>query len=319
MKCEDIILSDFLSRKRTDNSNPHQIIPIAFDMHTILKDRYYNIGNDSRYLVQMQSQAKASGIKLLEVHSVDKVVDPNVKPERQILKCPNLTTQPNVQNRPRLWQGRAGLRRKMKAPIQVQTQVQPRDVSQIKEQTLPKQKEDIQTPLTKSTTDRHVGQMPETCIMPEHTIRPKVTETQIPIYPDPLMKTLPRPSDVKMQDGRKINLYLDLEINKDFEENSLYQEGMISEIYQRPGKSQLLEPPELVDLINTNNIVQKYLPKQHRYRQNLDNYTKESIEGYTSPCNNKGHTSGISKQSIFQRFIFVPSVKQIAKFQECYT
>ena len=29
-----------------------------------------------------------------------------------------------------------------------------------------------------------------------------------------------------------------MEINKDFEENSLYQEGMISEIYQRPDKSQ---------------------------------------------------------------------------------
>ena len=63
-----------------------------------------------------------------------------------------------------------------------------------------------------------------------------------------------------MQDDRKINL--DLESNKDFEENSPYQEGIISERYQRPDNSQLIEPPELVDLINTNNIVQKYLPKQ---------------------------------------------------------
>ena len=28
----------------------------------------------------------------------------------------------------------------------------------------------------------------------------------------------------------------------DFEENSPYQEGVISEIYQRPDKSQLVEP-----------------------------------------------------------------------------
>ena len=55
---------------------------------------------------------------------------------------------------------------------------------------------------------------------------------------------------------------LDLNINKDFEENSPYQEGIISETYQRLDKSQLLEPPELADLINTNNLVQKYLPKQ---------------------------------------------------------
>ena len=55
---------------------------------------------------------------------------------------------------------------------------------------------------------------------------------------------------------------LDLEINKDFEENSPYQEGIISEIYQRPDKSQLVEQPELGDLVNTNNIVQKYLPQK---------------------------------------------------------
>ena len=55
---------------------------------------------------------------------------------------------------------------------------------------------------------------------------------------------------------------LDLGINKDFEGNSLYQEGIISEIYQRPDKSQMVEPPELTDLVDTNHIVQKYLAKQ---------------------------------------------------------
>ena len=61
----------------------------------------------------------------------------------------------------------------------------------------------------------------------------------------------------KTQADGKINLDLDLEINKDFEENSPYQEGIISEIYQRPDKSQLIEPPELADMVNTNNVVQK--------------------------------------------------------------
>ena len=110
-------------------------------------------------------------------------------------------------------------------------QVQPRDVSQIKEQILSKQKEGLQTPLPKPAADRHTEHRPETCIMPEHTIRPKVTETQISIYPDPLMKPPPRLPDVKMQNDRKINLDLDLEINKDFEEDSPYQEGIMSEIY----------------------------------------------------------------------------------------
>ena len=52
-KCKDMILSDFLSRQRTDNSNPHEIIPISSDMQAVLKDRYYYIGNDSRYLIEM--------------------------------------------------------------------------------------------------------------------------------------------------------------------------------------------------------------------------------------------------------------------------
>ena len=42
----------------------------------------------------------------------------------------------------------------------------------------------------------------------------------------------PRLLNIKTQDDRRINLDLDLEIDKDFEENSLYQEGIISEIYQ---------------------------------------------------------------------------------------
>ena len=39
-----MILSDFLSRQKQDNSNPHEIIPISFNMHNILHERYYNIG-----------------------------------------------------------------------------------------------------------------------------------------------------------------------------------------------------------------------------------------------------------------------------------
>ena len=89
-----------------------------------------------------------------------------------------------------------------------------------------------------------------------------MTRIQVPFYPDPLMQPPLRPPDIKTQNDRQTNLDLDLEINKEFEENSLYQEGIISEIYSRPDKSQLVEPPELADLVNTNNIVQKYLPKQ---------------------------------------------------------
>ena len=76
------------------------------------------------------------------------------------------------------------------------------------------------------------------------------------------MKSPPRLPDKKSQNEGWTKLDLDIEINKDFKENSPYQEGIISEIYQRPNKTQLIEPPELVDLIDTIKIVQKYLPKQ---------------------------------------------------------
>ena len=62
-------------------------------------------------------------------------------------------------------------------------------------------------------TIRHIEQMPKTVIMSDNIIRPKVTEIQIPIYSDPLMKPPPRPPDIKMHDDRKINFDLDLEIN----------------------------------------------------------------------------------------------------------
>ena len=51
-------------------------------------------------------------------------------------------------------------------------------------------------------------------------------------------------------------------INLDFEENSPFQEGIISETFQRPDKSLFQKPRELNDLINRGNLIQKILPKQ---------------------------------------------------------
>ena len=67
IKGKDMVLSDFLSRQNNDDSNPHDIIPICFNMHKILQENYYNIDS---YLVQTRSQTKTNGIKLQEVHSI---------------------------------------------------------------------------------------------------------------------------------------------------------------------------------------------------------------------------------------------------------
>ena len=39
---KDMILSHFLSRQNHDDSNPHKVIPISFNMHNLLNEKYYN-------------------------------------------------------------------------------------------------------------------------------------------------------------------------------------------------------------------------------------------------------------------------------------
>ena len=121
MKGKDMILNDFLSRQRNDDSNPHEIIPISFKMCQILDNIYYN---KEKYLIQTRSQAKSSGLKLPEVHGMGKNLDPNLKPEKQIA----ISKQGSME-RPHMGQGRAGMRRKRPDPIN-QTINQPSNLSQ---------------------------------------------------------------------------------------------------------------------------------------------------------------------------------------------
>ena len=77
-------------------------------MYQVLENQFY----DDKYLIQMRSQAKSSGIKLLEVHGMRKNLDPNLKPERQH----TLPKQGSIE-RPCVGQGRAGSKRKKLDPI----------------------------------------------------------------------------------------------------------------------------------------------------------------------------------------------------------
>ena len=88
MKGKDMILSDFLSRQEIHKSDPHEIIPISFDMKTILNEKYYKIEEEKgKYLVQTWSQAKDRGIKLPEVRGSKKGIDPNLRPEWLVRKA----------------------------------------------------------------------------------------------------------------------------------------------------------------------------------------------------------------------------------------
>ena len=107
-----MLLSD-LPRQKQDVSNPHEIIPISFSMQNVLHSRYYNIHErrEGKYLVQIRLQAKSSGITLPELHGVDKGIALSIQPEKQVKK-PKISTEANgeTQNKPRLGQGRAGIK-----------------------------------------------------------------------------------------------------------------------------------------------------------------------------------------------------------------
>ena len=46
IKGKDMVLSDFLSRQKMDNSNPHEIIPISFSLKSLAGNHFYQINNE---------------------------------------------------------------------------------------------------------------------------------------------------------------------------------------------------------------------------------------------------------------------------------
>ena len=109
MEGKVMILSVFLSRQKHDNSDPHEIIPVSFNMYNALYKTYYKVEPEDQYLVQTWSQMKATGITLPEVHGVKKMLDTKVLPEKQ---KPQIQAKQVGKKRPKLGRGREGIRHK---------------------------------------------------------------------------------------------------------------------------------------------------------------------------------------------------------------
>ena len=75
----------------------------------------------------------------------------------------------------------------------------------------------------------------------------------------------------------------DLDRNVDIEENSPFQEGIISEVYERPDTSYIQEPHELKDLIGTTKLIQKFLLKQTDIDKILDIIKRKVLKGMHLP------------------------------------
>ena len=203
-------------------------------------DKYNdNFGNEN-YLIQTGSQAKMSGTKLPEVHGIQKGLGPNLRPEKQ-----HTIPKQGKSERLQMGQGRAGSKRKKPDPIN-QALNQPSDVTQeIPGRTKIVIGKTNSIHITNSTSDRLINN--NIPFMPD-----------VPLHPDPLLRA-PKQQTIE-QNAQEIDP--NPNINLDFEENSTFQEGIMSETFQRPDKSFFQNPKELGDLITKEKLVHRFLPKQ---------------------------------------------------------
>ena len=321
IKGKDMVLSDFLSRQKTDDSNPHELIPISFSLKDQVSDHFYRIDNENnllskdRYLVQTRSQVKASGIRVPEIHGANKGIDPHVQPGKQksFPIHPSNKGMPTYPiPKPRIGQGRAGLRRKSQNPstnsitpfpacstnnrARIDERqchwLEPINQSQIHEQSqiLPRQLSQHH-PIDPALVTPQIG--------------PKIQHRPTPSYLDPYARPPPKPPDIDPLNNRKDLLDNDSDRKVEIEENSPFQEGIISEIYERPDNSYVQEPQELTDLIDTSKLIQKYLPKQMDIDKILDIIKRKVFERNTSATCSQRNPSRLLDKPIFQRPVFV--------------
>ena len=83
-------------------------------MYKALQENYYKNDLIDRYLVQRQSQMKAVGVKLPEVHGARKSISIHSPIEKQ---KPKIQEKWVDDNRPKLGRGRAGMQHKQLQPV----------------------------------------------------------------------------------------------------------------------------------------------------------------------------------------------------------
>ena len=88
--------------------------------------------------------------------------------------------------------------------------------------------------------------------------------------------------------------------NVDFEENSPHQEGIISEMYISPDQSYFEKLQELIDLVDTSKLVQRYLPKQTDIDKILDVIKRKVLKGTHLPLTIKEIQAGYLNSLYFK-------------------
>ena len=316
IKGKDMVLSNFLSRQQMDDSNPHELIPISFLLRDQVSDYFYRIDNEinlprkDKYLVQTRSQVRSSGIRLPEIHGANKGLDPHVQPGKQKsfpIQTVNKGMPTHPIPKPRIGQGRAGLRRKVKAPQPI-TSPHPLPAQPITEHDsrtvvpLPEPTNQLQSHVQSQILPRPLSQHHP--IDPTHIpqqIGPKIQHRPTPSYHDPYARPPPKPPDISDPlDSQKDLLDNDLDRKVEIEENLPFQEGIILEIYERPDISYIQEPQELKDLVDTTKLIQKYLPKQTDIDKILDIIKRKVLKGTHLPLTIKEIQAGYLTSPYFK-------------------
>ena len=136
--------------------------------------------------------------------------------------------------------------------------------------------------------------------------RIKNINREIPFYPDPIYRPPPRPPENLQLLGIETKADMSPRIDLEFEENSPYQEGIISKTYQRPDKSYFQEPKEIENQVNMGRLIQKFLLKQADIDKILKIIQQKLVKGTHLPVTVRD-TGRISNNFLLQRYIFVSS------------
>ena len=230
---------------------------------------------------------------MLEIHGAHKGLDPHAQSGKQKtfpIQTVNKGMPTHSIPKPRIGQGRARLRRKVKEPQPIASPhlLPAHPIMEQDSRTvvpLPEPTNQSQSHMQSQILPRPLSQHHP--IDPTHNpqqIGPKIQHRPTPSYHDPYTRPPLKPPNISDPlDSQKDLLDNDLDRKVEIEENLLFQEGIILEIYEKPDISYVQEPQELKDLIDTTKLIQKYLPKQMDIDKILDIIKRKVLKGTHLP------------------------------------
>ena len=191
------------------------ILTNLFLYHSHLKNQckqsFYRIDNEinpprkDRYLVQTRSQVRSSGIRLPEIHGANKSLDPHMQPGKQKsfpIQTINKGMPTHPIPKPRIGQGRAGMRRKVntlqpiplphQAPTQLITKQAHKAVMPLPE-SINQSQSHVQSQFVPRLLSQH--QPIDPAHIPQQ-IGPKIQHRPTPSSHDPYARPPPRPPDI---------------------------------------------------------------------------------------------------------------------------